>query len=470
MRRALLAVALVLAAPAIGFAQDGAPAVDPAVPVEAGRIEAVALNYTEMLRSGHGSVDGLMKVPLADVPVRVVVSGPGFTTDSVETRTDEFGFVRAELGELPPGAFIDFLIPADEAAARPGYLARTWAVDDGQPMDVVKFYEVADSPSVLRLTNVIQVITTYERGPGELNVQLRHNCLLQNVSFKVWFGSPQNGIPSFHIPIPKGFELRSVNVNRQEVDPERGEAGHGGTAYLFRAPIFPTVPGGDGPLMFSVIAIAPYVDGEILDTSFHTEFAIDSFVANLEDRVLSHVPADGNVPLTDGGKNPPMGNTQIVTHAWGGPESGIAPHSNIGVRFQMGEVFPWNAVLWIAMIVLIALGAALLGIALSRRMDRSVPATRTVSSEDAVAELDRRLAAGEMTTVEHRVRKAALAGDAVAQPTAPTSTPASPLAATTGTRARLEEIAARSTDATPEQLRADVKTLAEIVRELLDRR
>ena len=452
------------------------------------RLEARALDYSTMLQSQHGAQMGkLTEVPLARVPVHVLVRAPGLESETRKTQTDLVGRFAIEGDVPPPGATIEFFVPgADGDQARPGYYGRPWAVDDGDVPEAIQFYEVAtEPPRGLMIANAINIVSAVDRDETTKVVQLRHTVMLNNRDFQVWLGDLGRGdYSTFGIRIPAGFELRNVTVDNAAVDAtDIGGGGHGGgERWMWRQPIFPSFERGT---IFQAMFVAPYEDGREYDISWHNELPVMQYALNIQQGLFTYLPpatAKDGIELTDGGINQAMGNVKIVTHAYGVQQ--VPPHQTLSARFIAGTPFPWKAVIWTGSIVLLAVGAAVLGLVAAKpRQDHDeavaqakkrvkVPPTPE-GREHELEMLDRRLRRGEITSVEYDVRKAAIqkAGQPIAGvPRRGPPTPAKKKAIPAGLTADLDAIAARVDDADADQLRGDVRALLDAVRKLLGER
>lgn len=475
-RAGLAAAGLVLLA-GVALGQDGDSP-------QAWRFEARALDYSTMLQSQHGAqAEQMTEVALSRVPIRVLVRTPGRESTTLETTTDLVGRFVLEGPQPPPGATLEFFVAGEDGeTGRPGYYGRPWPVDDGALPETVPFYSVAtEVPRGLILGNVINIVATVDRdldndSPGDRVVQLRHTAMLHNRDFQVWLGDlSRSDFSTFGIRIPEGFELRNVTVNNQSVDAsEIGRSGHDSTEkWLYRQPIFPAF---DGPIVFQAMFVAPYEEGRTYDFSWHNEYPVMSYTLNVEQGRFTYLPPETKEQghaLHDSGINPAMGNVKLVTHAYKLEQ--IPPHQTMSARVMAGTPFPWKAVIWTGTILLIAVGAGLLGYVASRPRENKdaekqqaatrvkVPAT-SKGREHELEMLDRRLRRGEITSVEHEVRRAAILNAASPSP-APRPTPQPP-----PSDLDVQAIADRVDDASPEQLRDDVRALVKAVRRLSKRR
>ncbi len=478
-----MATVLALTALAVpAFAQDGDSGGEGAS--AAWRFEARALDYSTMLEQSHGGGAPANDVALSRVPVTVVVNAPGQSmARTYETQTDLVGKFVVQGDRPPPGATLEFLVPSERGAeGRPGFFARSWTVDDEPAPEKVDFYEVAESADDLFLGQVVNVVTTVQKDANTRVIQFRHTAMLQNIGFKVWVGDFSAGAPvSFAVPIPDGFELRHATVDNRDLPLDSGRAGHAGIqSFIHREPIFPT--GFQSGLVFQIMSVAPYVDGSTYDASWHVEYPLMNYSLNIEESTFHYVQpesSEAGLVLTDGGVQPAMGNTKIVTHAYTAQQ--VRAHSTIAAVFTAGRPIPWRPVLWTSAIALLVVGAAFIGLAASRKdavRTKEVESAQARVKVPATAEgrehelemLARRLKRGEITSIEHQVRKAAIdnAGRSAPARTGRAKPPPQQRAAVSpGLQAQLTEIAARTDDATPEQLRADVRTLARAVQDLL---
>ncbi len=442
------------------------------------RFEARALDYSAMLRSGHGAQGTEMpEVALANVAVRVLVRAPGVENTTLEGRTDVVGGFALAGSRPPPGATLEFFVAGEDGDdARPGFYGRPWAVDDGDPPGTVAFYQVAtEVPRGLMLGQVINIVTTVDRDETTKVIQVRHTAMLFNRDFEVWLGDvARDEFVTFGIRVPDGFELRNVTVNNQDMDKNDVVAdGHGATRrWVYRQPVF---PGMQGPLVFQAIFVAPYVDGRSYDLTWHNEYPVMQYTMNIEKGLFTYLPPDDEeqgVGLIDRGLNAAMGNTKKVTHSYQLQQ--IPPHQKLSARFMAGHPFPWKAVTWTGAILLLAVGAGLLGYVASRpraareeelaRAERRVKIPTTAAGrEHEIEMLDRRLRRGEITSVEYDVRRAAVEKTAAAAPRKP---PLPPGSAKKRGALDVAAISGRVENADIEQLRDDVRALLKAVREL----
>jgi len=472
---------------AVAAANDGAAVQPEAQPW---RFEARALNMTEMINEARGGNAVGAPVPLANVDIDVTIDVPGGGDVTMTTRTDERGTFVLAGAEPAAGATLMFWVGGQQIGAdKAGFLGRPVHLSDAAPAPVVDFYEVARDSHDIVLTQVIHVVSVvnldFDDPDGPKEIMYRNTAMLDNRGPRVWIGDPEDddGI-TYAVETPDGFELRNATVDNQRVPTPKESVGHsGGTGFAYRAPIFPSL---DGGTVFQVMLAAPYKKGREYDASWHSEFVVARYMLNIQDDAFTYVPpsgADTGNGLADGGMNPPMGNTKVITHMWG--LSSVPQHGNLSVKFLAGRPFPWRAVAAVGAMVLLALGAGALGLAVSRAGQSNAREVAVAEAHvrvpaDAAARtreldlLDRRLRRGEITSVEHKIRRAAIDAASAAESAAAPQAPMPEKSATKrGPSAALltdvEAIASRSADADEAQLRSDVTTLARAVRELLER-
>ena len=462
-----VAVPFLALAPAAVAQEDAAPAAESTV------LEARALDYSTMLGRAHGQAP-TQDVPITGRQLRVLVMSPGSAPRTIESSTDAEGRFRVDLGAPPPGSHVEFMVGADAAAEDPGFYARAWEMDAGAPPSDLRFYRVTTDTTVLQISMLNQVVTTLPRPGDEWQLHHRQITVIQNrdLDFRVFFpyvgeDASRSGA---HIPFPVGIELTSASVDNQRMpEPVLATGPHGGTSFVVPGAIFPSVPGVDPGVQVHLIGTAPLDDGARFDYSFHPEIAVERYLLNVEQgRFFVTQPKNTVVELYDGGANPPMGAQQRATQAYFAQN--VHAHSDVRITLKEGNPRLPGAIKTVAVIVLSLLGAGLLGVAFSRR-NRSKPAAkrdRVATEDDPRSRLDAQLARGEITSVEHRLRVATLAGAAASPPAPAAPAAAKPQGAATDVAEELRAIENRWATAGDSELFADVARLAAIVRQLAE--
>jgi len=461
---ALVAVAL-FAAPV--FAQDatGEPAT----------IDALVVDYSTMLAAREAGGPG-PAVPLRDVNVRLVMRGRGMPT-TVEARTDGDGRLRAELPDAGSGTIVEILVSPDGSEADdPGFYAQPWEVSRGPAPDEVRCFRVTTDPRVLRIGTLRHSLVRQD-DEGIAQLQTLANVVNVDAGFHVFRGvaDPESGQGGVPIAIPAGFELNVATIDGAPAKPNVAQAPHGGRAFTFAGTIFPATRGNLMDKRVQLRSTAPYESGQRYDFSFHSDIWIGRYILSVQESAF-HVtqPDAAAVKIYDAGVEDVQGgqktNRLFVTED-------VAAHTDVAITVHGGTPFPVRAVITTAVIALMVLGGAFLGLAM-RRSAGAEPVERATPDAAAPAgarpgeleRIEKRFARREITSVEYEIRRKSLAGR-VAAATAPKAVKAS-IETADGDESPLDtvgRIEGRAGVATKEQLREDVHMLARLVRRLLDR-
>ncbi len=420
-------------------------------------VDARAVDFSTMLGASHGAGGSApVDVPIPDALVRVLTRAPGAEMQTVESRTDADGFFHAVIPAPAPGAIVEFLIfPGEDGEEQEGFYARPWTVDDGPPPTAMRCYRVTLDPSVLRIVMMNQVLTTLDKSDGRV-AHLRTIATVRNLDFdfRVFFGfgdGVEGGAP-VSIPLPHGFDLKTALVNDAQTEPQTAGGPHGGNSFVFQGAVFPSIPEIDPGVSVHLVATAPLDSSSKYDFSFHPELAVSRYMLNVEESAF-HVtlPEDATVTIYDAGVNPPMGAQQRITRTFA--VEGLPAHADVRITVHEGAPFPKKAVLWTAIIGLTVLAGVFLGLAARRAAAGRAERADAVASSTPRTELDRQLERGEITSVEHGIRARAL-----------------PAAVPAGVAATLAGIESRADESSEAQLRDDVRTLARVLRDLLEGR
>jgi hypothetical protein len=440
-------------------------------------IRARALDYSTMLRSGHAAQQEaarLTPVPLPEASLLFLVRGLPGEPRTAQARSDVQGQFVADLGDLPPGAMVEFLAErktGDGAAER--LYARSFQVGAAAPPAEVQFYRVARSPAGI-VQEITQVVTVKEDKSADGKLLGRRTFLRQivqvgNFGFEVWLGDVATERPvSYWVPVPEGFELVAggMKVDQRPVEVAPEVMPHGGRGCAWRQPMFPAF--GESAHQFVVEMARPYVEGETIDLGTHVEYPTEVWSLNIQDGVFSYLagdPADGRVQLADAGARPAMGQSQRVTHAWVGEN--IRAHATVNGRVVAGKPpLDKAVVIVVGSIVFVVLGGITFGFLLRRK--GQVVAGPVDPVAVALRQLDDRKRRGEISSVDYAARKAVLLGQAPA--VAPEEGPAPPARPAAELLAQVDAIASRAAGGAEPRVVEDVRILARAVRELLTRR
>ncbi len=453
-----LFAALALIGTGAAFAQDSADVV---------RLRA--FDRTAMIEGQ--AEDGSMK----DVPMRpravqcLVLGGTGSTQFEAAIGAD--GTIEIPRAKVPQGSTLT--LKAEEPGSGIYVATRIdpWTTPAPERAEFVRM--ATSSPLFIPFANL--VVTGQDVGKPSAYVRVNVIAQVANPSSELWTGPRDgNADDALRFPVPAGFTMVSAKHGNEDVECKLVTDTAGRCEAVIAGGMFPP----QTQSLFRIVLTGKWEDDARYDLSFRAPLDLAEWNLVIDPAHFSYdVSAEGGAVLQDGGLRP--GVNGIESRVWMLREIRAGtPVSQVFVQGRIVDPKVWRT---IAIFVLTAAGAVFLARALAagRNAPSAVSAAPSLSADAgeaddderarALADLQLRRKRGEITEFEFNARKALLSG----QPRQPgagsarPATPASPATAAPTALERVREIEARAGSAGADQLRADVRTLTALVRELL---
>lgn len=373
--------------------------------LEASERESLAVKFRVQLFDGsielyhgHGGqatqADG-HETLLTGASVRVRAYGSDAESKVVDATTDIDGFVDIDLGQRPFGEQILIEARSGDVA----YYSEPLMVEM-PPQGKLGLYRISRQPGDV-IQNLFRIATETENlVTKKKRVHVRQVMMVQNRGFGVFLGleQPTGGFaPTLIFPVPPEATMSTLTVNGEDHDVATVSDPTWGThGVAIKPPLYPTQSARSAQLVGTY-----YLDleeGDEFDLGLELDLPTSSFLVAVEHRRFGFYGNDGVGPeLVSQGKATQMPGTAQNVDIYGAQSLPAGTTVKARVTFGDPGIAPrtwYMAGIWIGGLAL----ALAIGRALSQR-GRASPERKLL---DQLADLDQRLARGELEVAEYK--------------------------------------------------------------------